>query len=67
VLVETRDGRWQPAMCYICPDMEQRPAENAYVERIVEPARVHGFPDWYVERIERFRVQRSNLASSDVS
>jgi cation transport regulator ChaC len=55
VLVETKDGKWRPALCYICPEMEPRPAELAYVERIAEPARAHGFPDWYVARIESFR------------
>jgi cation transport regulator ChaC len=55
VLVETLDGRWRPALCYICPEMEPRPAEPAYVERIAEPARAYGFPSWYVERIESFR------------
>jgi hypothetical protein len=62
VLVQTRDGRWQPALCYICPDMEPRPAEDAYIDRIVEPARTHGFPEWYVERLESFRPKRVNQA-----
>jgi cation transport regulator ChaC len=55
VIVQTRDGKWRPALCYICPEMEPRPADPAYVERIAGPARAHGFPDWYVARIERFR------------
>jgi hypothetical protein len=55
VLVETLDGRWQPAMCYICPDMEPRPAANDYIDRIAGPAREYGFPDWYIQRLESFR------------
>jgi len=55
VLVETRDGKWKPALCYICPAMEPKPADNAYVERIAKPARELGFPAWYIERIESFR------------
>ena len=55
VVVETRDGKWMPAMTYICPSMAPRPAERAYVDRIVEPARQLGFPQWYVARLESFR------------
>jgi hypothetical protein len=56
VLVRTRAGLWRPALCYLCPDMAPRPADNAYVERIAAPARVLGFPDWYVARLESFRT-----------
>ncbi|MBI3845467.1 MAG: gamma-glutamylcyclotransferase [Planctomycetes bacterium] len=55
VLVETRGGTWRPALCYICPAMEPRPAAADYVERIVAPARQFGFPEWYVARLERYR------------
>ena len=54
MLVETRDGKWKPALCYICPDMESKPADNAYVERIAKPTREFGFPEWYIKRIESF-------------
>jgi cation transport regulator ChaC len=55
VLVETMDGKWQPALCYIAPAMEPRPAAADYVERIVAPAKAYGFPKWNVQRIEAFR------------
>ena len=55
VLVETRDGAWRPALCYLAPAMEPRPAENDYIDRIAGPARELGFPDWYVRRIESHR------------
>jgi hypothetical protein len=55
VLVQTRAGLWRPALCYLCPEMTPRPADNAYVERIVAPARAFGFPDWYIARLESFR------------
>ena len=55
VLTETLDGKWRPALCYIAPHMEPRPAAADYVERIVRPARAFGFPSWYVERLESFR------------
>jgi cation transport regulator ChaC len=55
VLVETRDGKWRPALCYIAPAMAPRPAARDYVDRIAGPAKKYGFPDWYVARIESFR------------
>jgi hypothetical protein len=55
VLVVTRDGTWRPVLCYIAPSMVPRPADPAYVERILAPARELGFPRWYLERLERFR------------
>ena len=35
-------------------DLESSPASAEYVERIAKPARAHGFPAWYVQRIESF-------------
>jgi cation transport regulator ChaC len=55
VLTETADGKWRPALCYIAREMEPRPAARDYVDRIVEPAKAFGFPDWYIERLESFR------------
>lgn len=55
VLVETLDGKWRPALCYLCPKMAARPAANDYVDRIVQPARALGFPEWYLARLESFR------------
>jgi hypothetical protein len=57
VLVETGEGKWRPALCYLCPRMEPRPAEDDYVERIAAPARAYGFPAWYVARLESFRPE----------
>jgi hypothetical protein len=54
VLVETLDGKWRSALCYICPYMEPRPADPAYVERILGPARTYGFPQWYLDRLAEF-------------
>jgi cation transport regulator ChaC len=55
VLTETLDGKLRPALCYIAPRMEPRPAAQDYLGRIIEPAKAFGFPGWYVERLERFR------------
>jgi hypothetical protein len=35
--------------------MEPRPADPAYVDRILGPARELGFPSWYIEKLERFK------------
>jgi hypothetical protein len=53
VLVQT-GGLWRPALCYICPAMDPRPPDSAYVERVLKPARQFGFPPWYVSRLESF-------------
>lgn len=55
VLVETQSGDLVPAFCYIASELEPREATRDYVDRILAPARAHGFPSWYVERIESFR------------
>lgn len=55
VLTYSADGKVRAAMTYICPAMEPRPAELAYVERIAGPGRRYGFPDRYIRRIESFR------------
>jgi hypothetical protein len=56
VLAQTLAGLWRPALCYICSDMTSRPADDAYIERIVGAAREFGFPKWYVARLESFRI-----------
>lgn len=58
VLAQTLDGRWQPALCYIAPEMTAAPASGEYVDRIVIPARRFGFPQWYIDRLESFRTEQ---------
>ena len=54
VLVQTMTGHWIPALCYLAPELSGGPATADYVNRISKPAKVHGFPSWYIERIESF-------------
>lgn len=54
VLVQTLDGRFQPAMTYICWSMTPKAPENDYIHRILRPARDLNFPAWYVDRIASF-------------
>ena len=55
VVVRTRGGEHVPAFCYIAPALEPRPASNDYIDRIVQPAKLHGFPTSYVAHLESFR------------
>jgi hypothetical protein len=50
VVVHTPEAQ-VPALCYIATAMAARAPDPAYVDRIVAPAREHGFPDWYIERL----------------
>jgi cation transport regulator ChaC len=54
VLARGASGDYRPALCYVCPAMAARPAEAAYVERILAPARELGFPPAYLERLASF-------------
>jgi len=56
IMATDEHGRLRPAMTYISPAMESRPAEHAYVERIARPAEQFGFPDWYVAKIRSFSL-----------
>jgi cation transport regulator ChaC len=60
VSVQTTDGNWRPALCYIADRMEPRTADPAYVERILQPARELGFPAWYVRKLEAFSRSASD-------
>ncbi|MEM7412612.1 MAG: gamma-glutamylcyclotransferase family protein [Myxococcota bacterium] len=55
VLVESleRPG-FEPALCYIADALAPGPADPAYVERILGPARSYGFPEPYLAHIASF-------------
>jgi hypothetical protein len=55
VLVEVKESKWMPALCYLAPCMRPEPARDEYIDRIVAPAKEYGFPAWYIERLENFR------------
>lgn len=60
VTVETAGRHSRSALCYIAPELSGEPPSDAYVDKIVEPARRYGFPDGYVARLESFRPARGN-------
>ena len=54
VIVTDLSGRLRPALTYICHEMQSRPADAAYLERIVRPAQAYGFPAEYIAKIRSF-------------
>jgi AIG2 family protein len=59
VVVQTLDGSLQPALCYIASTMKAKPAENDYIDRIVNPAKEYSFPKNYIKHLESFRPHSS--------
>ena len=55
VVVETSDNRMLPAICYMPPGRKDDPADLVYLGHIIEAASEHGFPKWYLNRLEEFR------------
>jgi len=51
VLVETRDGKFVPSLCYIPPSRENKPADRDYLDKLVAAGREYGFPDWYLTKL----------------
>jgi hypothetical protein len=62
LLVQADGQRWLPVPCYISHSMRPRPATDAaYIDRIVQPAREFGFPQWYIDRLESFRPEPHSI------
>jgi len=55
VIVELRDGRLQPATCYVSPAHGNAPADADYLERLLAAAAAHGLPRWYLDHLASFR------------
>jgi cation transport regulator ChaC len=54
VLVEMKDGKRVPALCYISPPRKPSAPSSDYVNRIVTPAEEYGFPHWYLDHLRSF-------------
>jgi AIG2-like family len=54
VLVETESSSFLPAMCYMPPNKGNKPPDLEYIQLLIDAARVHEFPDWYVQRLQNF-------------
>jgi hypothetical protein len=55
VVVETSDNRTLPAICYMPPWRKDDPVDLVYLGHIIRAASEHGFPKWYLNRLEEFR------------
>ena len=51
VIVETVDGKFVPALCYIPPSRENKPADRDYLENLIAAGREYGFPRWYLNKL----------------
>src|SRR5262245_57291781 len=54
VLVQGQGGKFEPALCYIAPEMDDAPADPEYVDRILKPLQEMDVPEWYLVRIASF-------------
>jgi hypothetical protein len=59
VLVQTLDGKLEPALCYIPPTIDNKPADHQYLDRLVDAGRSYGFPNWYLEHLLSLRSSSS--------
>jgi hypothetical protein len=55
VVVETGDHRWVPALCYMPPSRGSESPDLPYVERLIQAGQEHGFPAWYLRRLDEVR------------
>jgi orotate phosphoribosyltransferase len=62
VRVLDASGASRPALCYVAAEMCERPAEAAYVERILAGARELGAPTDYLERLAGFLPPEERVA-----
>jgi Gamma-glutamyl cyclotransferase, AIG2-like len=52
VHVELQNGNLQAALCYIPPARVSKPADIAYLERLITTAQEYEFPTWYVQKLK---------------
>ncbi len=52
VLVETETRHLVPAICYMPPKRGTAGPDLKYVALLIAAAREHGFPEWYLARLE---------------
>lgn len=52
VNVELQNGSLQAALCYIPPVRISKPADVAYLERLIATTQEYEFPTWYVKKLK---------------
>ena len=60
VFAETLDGAHRPALCYFTHQMDDAPAEQAYVTQLADCVRSLGLPEWYAAHVESFGAVRGD-------
>jgi hypothetical protein len=55
VLVETLEGKWVAALCYVGTSEPEGLVNADYVDRMVALSERFGFPRWYTERLAAYR------------
>lgn len=52
VTVELQNGSLRAALCYIPPARIGKPADVAYLERLISTIQEYEFPNWYVQKLK---------------
>ncbi len=53
VFVKKKDGKEVAASCYTAPLRKNALPKPEYVNLLIEVAKSHGFPPWYIERLRK--------------
>lgn len=56
VLVNTRGGKIVPAVTYLSTNLPPAFADSNYIDSLLKSADAYGFPQWYLDRIDKFRT-----------
>ena len=60
VIVETLDGVFLPALCYIAPHMDDSAPAPEYVRQLAACVRELGLPERYALHVESFATERTS-------
>lgn len=52
VNVELQNGSLRAALCYIPPARIGKPADVAYLERLIATTQEYEFPTWYIQKLQ---------------
>jgi hypothetical protein len=54
VVVEIEGKGLLPAICYLPPTRGNKPPDVEYLKLLIDAARFHKFPDWYIRRLRGY-------------
>lgn len=52
VNVKLQNGSLRAALCYIPPARTSKPADIAYLERLIATTQEYEFPGWYIQKLQ---------------